>query len=104
MFRLPKTTDSLYVVPKIVARIGVAIASNYVAQATADVIVKNNPESTARNTAGALAGYTSALAFNIGAGYATDVAIETIGNKIVSGPKDWSEISEELNKTETTES
>lgn len=105
MFRLPKTTDSLYTVPKIAARIGVAIASNYVAQATADAIVKDQPESTALNTAAGVASYSSALAFNVGAGYATDVAIETIGDKIVAArKKDWSEVSEEINKSESTES
>ena len=104
MFRLPTTTDSLFIVPKVVARIGIAIASNYVAQATADAIVKDDPENTARKTAGALAGYSSAFAFNVAAGYASDVAIETIGNKITSGPKDRSEISEDLNKIHATES
>lgn len=104
MFRLPKTNDSIFIIPKIVARIGVVIASNYVAKATADAIIQDNNESTARVTAGALAGYSSAFAFNAGVGYAADVAIETIGNKIVSGPKEWSEISEELSKSESTES
>lgn len=104
MFRLPKTNDSIYLVPKIVARIGVAIASNYVAQAAAEAVVKDNPETIARSTAGALAGYSSAFAFNVAAGYVSDVAIEAIGNKITSGPKDWNEISEDLNKIYDTES
>lgn len=84
MFRLPKTTADLYTVPKIVARIGVVIASNYVAQAAAEAVVKDRPQTIARDTAGALAGYSSAFAFNVAAGYVTDVAIETIGNKITT--------------------
>ena len=104
MFRLPKTDSSIYLVPKIVARIGVAIASNYVAQAAAEAVVKDKPETIARDTAGALVAYSSAFAFSVTAGYVSDVAIETIGNKITSGPKDWNEISEDLNEIYDTES